>query len=113
MPAKRKSAVLDFQLLDNGTATATVTGALDAAGNAVPLPIGLSPVVFTSSSPAISVGATNPDGVSVPLTPTALATGVVITATATEADGVTTLTGNGTPIDVVTGPAASLAIAEQ
>jgi hypothetical protein len=47
------------------------------------------------------------------LTPTGLATGVIITATATLADGVTTITGSGNPIDVVAGAATAFQIAEQ
>ena len=55
------------------------------------------------------------DGLSANLTPSVppqLATGVIITATSTLADG-TTLSGYGDPIDVVGGTAAGFKIAEQ
>jgi hypothetical protein len=117
--AKRKATV-DFQLLDNGTATATLTP-VDAAGNPTSMPAlqagqagapGASVPAWTSSNPAITVAAAA-DGLSATLTPTSLATGVIITATATLADGVTVLTGSGNPIDVVAGTATAFAIAEQ
>lgn len=117
--AKRKATV-DFQLLDNGTAKATLTP-IDAAGNPTSMPAlqagqagapGASVPAWTSSNPAITVAAAA-DGLSATLTPTSLATGVIITATATLADGVTVLTGSGNPIDVVAGTATAFAIAEQ
>ena len=108
--AKQKATV-DFQLLDNGTATATLTP-VDAAGNPTSMPTGASTPVWTSSNPAIII-APAADGMSATLTPTGLATGVVITATATLADGTTTLTGSGNPIDVVAGAATAFAISEQ
>ena len=110
--AQKRKATVDFQLLDNGTATATITGALDAAGNTVPVPAGTTVPVWTSSNPAITVVAAA-DGMSAKLTPAAIATGVIITATATLADGVTVLSGSGNPIDVVAGAASQFAIAEQ
>ena len=110
MATKRKATV-DFQLLDNGTATATLTP-VDAAGNPTPMQTGTTVPVWTSSNPAITVVAAA-DGMSATLTPTGLATGVIITATATLADGVTTITGSGNPIDVVAGAATAFQIAEQ
>lgn len=108
-------AALDFQLLDDGTATATVSF-LDSKANPTAAPIGAAPAVFTSSDPAISVTPTGP--LTASLTPNALATGVIITATVSVTDpaGIappSTLTGQGNPIDVVAGSATSLAIAEQ
>lgn len=104
-------AALDFQLLDNGSATATLTP-VDAVGNAASLPAGASVPAWTSSDPAVAVSAA-PDGMSATLTPSgALATGVIISASSTLADG-TVIKGDGTPIDVVAGPAASFKIVEQ
>lgn len=110
MATKRKATV-DFQLLDNGTATATLTP-VDAAGNPTSMPSGAGVPVWTSSNPAITV-APAADGMSATLTPTALATSVTISATSTLADGVTTISGSGNPIDVVAGTATAFAIAEQ
>lgn len=109
MAAKRKATV-DFQLLDNGTAKATLTP-VDAAGNPTSMPAGTTIPAWTSSNPAITI-APAADGMSATLTATALATAVVITATATLADGTTQLTGSGNPIDVVAGGAVGFTITE-
>jgi hypothetical protein len=108
--AKRKATV-DFQLLDNGTATATLTP-VDAAGNPTTMPAGATVPAWTSSSPGIAITAAA-DGMSATLTPTGLGTGIIISANSTLSDGVTTLTGSGNPIDVVAGSASAFAIAEQ
>jgi hypothetical protein len=112
---KATKAGVDFQLLDNGTATATVSF-VDSVGNPTVAPNGAAPATFTSSDPSITVSATGP--LTATLTPTALATGVIITASVvvTDPTGVNppvTLTGSGNPIDVVAGAASALSIAEQ
>jgi hypothetical protein len=115
--AKATKAGVDFQLLDNGTATATVSF-VDSVGNPTSTPVGAAPAVYTSSNPAVvSVGATNADGVSATLTPLSLGTGVIVSATVTVTDptGVNppvTLSGSGNPIDVIAGAASALAISE-
>ena len=112
--AKAVKAAVDFILKDNGTATATLTP-IDAAGLATRLPDGAGVPVWTSSDAGVVVTAAA-DGLSAvvtPATPPVLVTGAVITATSTLADGVTTLTGSGDPIDVVASDAVGFAIAEQ
>jgi hypothetical protein len=100
---------LDFQLPDTGTGTATLTP-VDAKGNPTTLPAGTSVPTWTSSNVAITVTPAA-DGMSATLTPTALATGVIIAASATLPNG-TTITGQGDPIDVVAGPAAGFKMVE-
>lgn len=108
--AKAVKAGVDFQLQDNGTATATLTP-VDAAGNPTTMPVGASVPSWTSSSTAVSVSPAA-DGMTATLTPTALATGVVISASSTLSDG-TSISGSGNPIDVVAGPATGFQIQEQ
>ena len=109
--AKTLKATVDFQLFDNGQATATLTP-IDAVGNATTLPDGTAPPSWTSSDPAVVVSAAA-DGLSAILTPSGtLATGVVITATTTLASGAV-ITGSGAPIDVVASGPTSFAIQEQ
>ncbi len=110
MAKKTREVGVDFQLSDNGTATATLT-AVDDLGNPTTLPAGASVPAWTSSDVAITVTPAQ-DGMSAVLTPTALATDVVITATSTLSDGTTTISGSG-QIDVVAGPATRFAIALQ
>lgn len=102
---------INFQLLDNGTATATLTP-VDAAGNPTSMPTGATIPVWTSSDMAVSVLASG-DGMSATLTPSgSLATGVIITADAILADGTTHIMGTGNPIDVIAGPATGFKIVE-
>jgi hypothetical protein len=111
--AKVKTVGVDFVLHDDGSAAATLTP-VDAAGVDTTMPAGAGVPVWTSSSPAVVVTAAA-DGLSAHLTPSApaqLATGVIITATSTLADGAT-LSGSGDPIDVVGGTAVGFKIAEQ
>lgn len=111
-------ASVDFRLVDNGSATATLTP-VDTVGLATTLPAGTSTPTWTSSDPGVVVTAAA-DGLSAqvtPATPPVLVTGAVITATATlpnNADGSAgaTITGSGTPIDVVAGGPAGFQITE-
>jgi hypothetical protein len=108
---KVKDAGVDFVLLDNGKATATLTP-VDSVGNPTTLPAGTPPPVWASSDPAVTVTPAA-DGLSAALAPSgSLATGVVITATATLPDG-TVITGTGDPIDVVPGTVSAFKIVEQ
>lgn len=107
------TATLDFDLLDSGTATATLT-VVDAAGLTTTLPAGTPVPTWVTSSPAI-VLTPAPDGMSAaisPSTPPVLATGVVITVTTTLATG-TVITGTGQPIDVIGGGPTGFLISEQ
>jgi hypothetical protein len=116
-----RKATMDFQLLDNGTATATLT-LVDAAGLPTTLPsgatIGVPP--WASSNPAIVVTPAA-DGMSAALAPSSppvLVTGVVISAgpaTITNADGSTVSLAvvSGDPIDVIAGGPAGFSISEQ
>jgi hypothetical protein len=107
---KAVKATVAFNLQDNGTATATASP-IDSVNNATTLPAGVVPVA-TSSDPAVTVDqSADPSGLTAKLTPSgALATGVVITFNATMPDS-TVISGSGT-VNVVAGPASSLAIAE-
>lgn len=111
MGAKVAKASVEFNIQDDGTAVATATP-LDKVGNKTTLPDG-STCVATSSDAAIAVDQSgDPSGLTAKLTPSgALATGVVITFTATLPD-TTVITGVSGPINVVAGPANSLAIEE-
>lgn len=112
MGAKVAKASVEFNIQDDGTAVATATP-LDKVGNKTTLPDG-STCVATSSDAAIAVDQSgDPSGLTAKLTPSgALATGVVITFTATLPD-TTVITGVSGPINVVAGPANSLAIEEE
>jgi hypothetical protein len=110
--AKAVNATMDFQLLDNGSATATLTP-IDSVGEPTTLPAGVVPA-WSSSDPAVVV-VPAADGMSAalaPASPPVLATGVVITASATLPSGAA-ITGSGNPIDVVAGGPAGFSIAEQ
>ena len=92
---------IDFQLEEDGTATATVMP-VDSIGLSPYPPPKISFLVWNSSNPAIVV---TPDmgGMSarlMPSSPPVLATGVTITVTTTLADG-TTMSGTSGPISVV------------
>ena len=116
--AGRLKAGIDVQLLDNGTAQATVT-LVDAAGLPTTLPTGstLSVPAWVVSNPAI-VATVAADGLSAALAPSVppvLATDVTVTvgpATMTNADGTTVtiaaVTSDG--IDVISGGPAGFAI---
>ena len=110
--AKAVNATMDFQLLDNGSATATLTP-IDSVGEPTTLPAGVVPA-WSSSDPAVVV-VPAADGMSAalaPASPPVLATGVVITASATLPSGAV-ITGSGDPIDVVAGGPVGFKIAEQ
>lgn len=108
------TASVDFQLKDDGSAIATLTP-VDAAGLDAAMPAGATVPVWVSSNPAVVVTAA-PDGLTAdikPSVPPALVTGVMITATATLADGTTVLTGTSDPIDVVGDVATGFRITEK
>lgn len=115
----KHAAGVDLAILINGTAIATISGITDAAGNPVPAPAGLTVPAWTSNNSAALGIVPAADGFSAQLTGLAVATGVVVTATATfvDATGVTnTVTGDGTPIDIAPAPpgnAAKFVISEQ
>jgi hypothetical protein len=112
--AKVASGKLKFNILDNGTATATLTP-VDAAGVAVPWPSDASAITWTSSNPAVVVTPSTTNNLQAavaPASPPTLATGVVITAQGTLADGTVVKGDNSAdPINVVAGPAGSFVIA--
>jgi hypothetical protein len=100
--AKVTKATVDFQINENGTATATLVP-VDANGNDTSMPAGASVPVWTASDPDISV-AQAADGMSAVFTAgTTAITAATATATSTLADG-TTLTGTTDPIDVIPNP---------
>ena len=110
MAGKVMKATLDFQLLDNGTATATLTP-IDAAGLATTLPAGTPIPVWVSSDPSVVVTAAA-DGMSAtvaPATPPVAKTGVTISVSTTLASG-TSISGSDV-VDVVAGTATGFAIA--
>lgn len=112
-PKGKLKAGVDFILHDDGTATATLTP-VDAAGVQTTMPTGASVPAWTSNNPAIVVTAAA-DGMSAklaPANPPVLATGVIISASSTLADG-TAISGQGDPIDVTGGAAAGFKIVEQ
>jgi hypothetical protein len=104
-------AAMDFQILDDGSALATITGAVDIAGNPIPFPSGAAVPVWSSSNPVIGITPAA-DGMTAKLTPAPglpLASGVIITASTTLVSG-QVLTGSGTPIDVVADTAPSAVV---
>lgn len=108
------TASVDFQLKDDGSATATLTP-VDAAGLDAAMPAGATVPVWVSSNAAVVVTAAA-DGMTAavkPSVPPVLVTGVTITATATLADGTTVLTGTSDPIDVVGDVATGFRITEK
>lgn len=120
MTAKRAvRSALDFQLLDNGTAVATVSF-VDTLGEPTTLSsVSTATTAFTSSDPEVSVTA-NPDGLTAVIAAVVspgqpLSTGVTITAvtTITNSDG-STAPGPFTStdqVDVVAGGPAGTSIA--
>ena len=111
MAQKAVKASLDFQLLDSGQATATLSP-VDAADIPTTLPAGTPVPTWTSSDPGITVTAAA-DGMSAtvaPASPPVMVTAAVITATTTLASG-TVLTGTSDPIDVVGGGPTGFKIA--
>jgi len=109
----RLKAIVDFRMLDNGSATATLTP-VDVAGLPTTLPDGTPPPSWASRDPAVVVTPAA-DGMSAtlaPATPPVLATGVIITASTTLPDG-TAISGSGNPIDVVAGGPTGFQITEQ
>lgn len=113
---KQGEVNMDFELRDDGNAIATLTDIKDSKG--VPTTLGDIVPVWTSSDPQVTVNAA-PDGLTAAIMPNVnpgdpLATGVIITATATLADGkVITDTNDENPIDVVAGEADTFAISLQ
>jgi hypothetical protein len=104
MAKAAKSASIDFQLQDNGSANATLT-AQDAAGLDTTLPAGTSVPVWTPSDTTVLAVVAAADGMSAvvtPATPPKLATGVTISVSAILPDG-TTISGVSDGIDVVSG----------
>lgn len=115
--AKVRKATVDFQLLDNGTATLTATP-VDSVGIPTTLPAGSGAGVWTSSNPGLVV-TVNPNDASgltatvAPAQPPALLTGAVCTISVLLPDGVTTITGNSDPIDIIAGGATGFTVVEQ
>lgn len=103
-------ATLDFQLLDNGSATATLS-AVDSVGEPTTFPAG-STAVYTPSDPSIvaSVGADGLTGTITPATPPVLATGVTVSVVVTLPGGAT-LSAVSPAIDVIAGGPAGFSIA--
>ena len=120
MAKKAVGAAVDFTILDNGTATATLSF-VDALSEPTVLQIGATvSTAWTSSDPEIGVVG-SADGMSAALnaivSPGApLSKGVVITAvvTVTNADAsvLGPFTATGDPIDVIAGGPAGVQIAE-
>jgi hypothetical protein len=108
------AAALDFTILDNGSAEATITSIVDAAGQPSTFPTGTVPV-WTVSAPALQL-APAADGMScsvAPASPPALATGLTLTVTVTFADAAgvpVTLTATSQPIDIIAGGPAGFQI---
>ncbi len=103
MAKKALAAGVDFQLFDNGMATATLTP-VDAAGIDTTLPAGTSVPAWTSSDPGVVVSGAA-DGLTAivtPSTPPVLVQDAILTVTATLPDG-TVITGTSDKIDVVGG----------
>jgi hypothetical protein len=91
MAQVKKIGKMKVAILDNGTARATVSNVVDAAGLATTLP---NPLVWTASDPGVVVAAdpTDATGLSAivgPATPPVLVASFTVTATETLADGVT------------------------
>ena len=120
MAKKAAGAAVDFQILDNGTATATLSF-VDSLGEPTTIQSGATvSTTWTSSDPEISATG-SADGLSAALAAVVasgapLSTGVVITAvtTVTNPDGSTVgpFTATGDPIDVIAGGPAGVQIAE-
>lgn len=111
-------AAVDLQMLDNGTATATISF-VDAAGLAtIPVTGATVATTATMSSPAI-VATVGPTGLTVGLAPSVppqLVTGVVLTVSVTITNPDNTVlgpfTGTGNPIDVVGSTIAGISLVE-
>jgi hypothetical protein len=106
-------ATLDFQILDSGSATATLTP-VDAEGFTTTLPDGTPIPSWVSSDPGVVVtpAADGMTATLAPSTPPVLVTGVTISASTTLAGG-TVITGTSSPIDVVVGGPTGFQITEQ
>jgi hypothetical protein len=112
------NAVVDLQMLDSGTAKATISF-VDAAGLAtVPVTGATVATTATMSNPAI-VATVDPTGLVVnlaPSVPPVLATGVVLTVSVTitnpDATVLGPFTGTGNPIDVVGSAIAGVSLVE-
>lgn len=90
---------LNFQLLDDGSALATLQ-TVDSKGNPIPFPTGASVPSYTASDPSVTV-APAADGMTATITDTGvIVAGVTITASSTLADGTTVISGSAL-LDVV------------
>lgn len=111
---KAVKAGVDFVIQDNGTVKYTLTP-VDAMGNATTLAAGTPAVTATSSDPALTLAADPAETSGFSLswigTPSALATGVVASFTATQPDG-SVVAGSGDPVDIVAGPAGGFTVTE-
>ena len=96
---------LKINFLDNGTAVATITSIVDAAGLPTTLSPGTPAPTWTSSDPGIVVTpAADGMGMSAvlsPATPPVLVSGATITATTTDAASGVVVTGTNDPADPV------------
>lgn len=100
MATKTLDASVDFQLLDDGTAVATLTTA-DKAGNPIPFPQGASLPSWSASDASVTVTPAD-DGQSAVIADNGtLVNGVTISVTSTLADGSTVINGTSDPLDVV------------
>lgn len=110
-----KKATVDFVVLDNGTVKFTAVP-VDVVGNPTNLADGTSTPVWTSAdSTTLSVVADTTDttGLTAIGTPLKLGTSISVSVSAVLPDGVTTVSGDADPVDVVAGPAGSFTVAEQ
>jgi hypothetical protein len=108
---KTSAAGIDFQLFDNGMATATLTP-VDDKDIDTTLPAGTSVPVWTSSDPGVLVSGAV-DGLTAivtPASPPVLVQDAVLTVTATLPNG-TVITGTSDKIDVVGGGVAGFRVA--
>lgn len=128
MPLKKTSgAAIDFQLLDDGTATVTATPT-DSIGELTTLPVGSSVATWSvadstgvpSNAIVLTPVSSDPTGLSQTISvflptppPVPLPTGLVVSVSVTLADGITSIKGSGNPIDIVPGTATQFVVVEQ
>lgn len=120
--AKSKTFKLKFKVSipDNGTATGTITGIVDAAGLPTSFDAGTVPTWICETTPGagadpnivLTVAADGMSCVVAPATPPALVSGDTITVTAT-GPVMGTLTGTYSPVNVVAGPASTFVVSVQ
>lgn len=98
-----KKATMGIEVFENGQATCTLTP-IDVNGNPTDMPAGATVPAWTASDPSIALSP-SADGLTCLLTAgTVAVTGATVTATSTEADGTTQITGTSDPFDVVAQP---------